>query len=44
MLGVELFATPTQTKKSNGDRLQSVIKNIIGSWQAGRFMPLVQRP
>ena len=44
MLGVELFATPTQTKKSNGDRLQSVIKNIIGSWQAGRFMPLIQRP
>ena len=44
MLGVELFATPTQTRKSNGDRLQSVIKNIIGSWQAGRFMPLIQRP
>ena len=44
MLGVELKATTTQTKKANGDTLQTRIKNTIGPWQAGKFMPLNQRP
>jgi hypothetical protein len=44
MLGVELKATPTQTRKANGDILQSRVKNTIGPWQAGKFMPLTQRP
>ena len=44
MLGVELKATPTKTRKANGDTLQTKIKNTIGPWQAGKFMPLTQRP
>ena len=44
MVGVELKATAMQTRKVNGDMLQSRIKNLIGSWQAGKFMPLIQRP
>ena len=44
MLGVELKATPTQTRKVNGDILQLRIKNTIDPWQAGKFMPLNQRP
>ena len=44
MLGVELKATPTQTRKANGDILQARVKNTIGPWQSGKFMPLTQRP
>ena len=44
MVGVELKATITQTRKVNGDTLQAKIKNTIGPWQAERFMPLTQRP
>ena len=44
MVGVELKATATQTRKANGDILQSRIKNTIGPWQAGKFMTLTQRP
>ena len=44
MLGVELRATHTQTRKVNGDILQTRVKNTIGPWQSGRFMPLTQRP
>ena len=44
MLGVELRATHTQTRKVNGDILQDKIKNTIGPWQSGRFMPITQRP
>ena len=42
-VGVELKATFTQTRKANGDLLQTRIKNRVGSWKAGRFMPLTQR-
>ena len=42
-VGVELKATFTQTRKANGDLLQNRIKNRVGSWKAGRFMPLTQR-
>ena len=44
MVGVDLRATATQTRKANGDILQSRIKNTIGPWQAGKFMPLTERP
>ena len=44
MVGVELKATYTQTRKANGDILQTRIKNTIGPWQAGKFMPVSQRP
>ena len=43
-LGVELRATYTQTRKANGEQLQQKIKTVVGSWKAGRFMPLILRP
>ena len=43
-LGVELRSTYTQTRKANGDQLQTRIRNTIGPWKAGRFMPLTMRP
>jgi hypothetical protein len=44
MLGVTLMATHTATRIANGDELQERIKNVIGPWRAGRFMPLTMRP
>ena len=43
-VGVELRATYQQTRKVNGDQLQSRVKNTVGPWKAGRFMPLTLRP
>ena len=43
MIGVELRATHTQTRKVNGDILQERVRNTIGPWRAGKFMPLTQR-
>ena len=44
MLGVQLKATWTQTKKTNGDMIQKRVSNTINSWKAGKFMPLTMRP
>ena len=44
MLGVTLKATFTATRKANGDELQEKIKNAVGPWRAGKFMPLTMRP
>ena len=43
-VGVELRATFTQTRKANGDELVKRVKNKIGPWKAGKFMPLSMRP
>ena len=43
-VGVELRATFIQTRKANGDLLQTKVKNTVGPWKAGRFMPLTLRP
>ena len=42
-VGVELRATFSLTRKANGDILQTRIKNTVGPWKSGRFMPLSQR-
>ena len=39
-VGVELRATFSATRKANGDIFQERIKNTVGPWKAGRFMPL----
>ena len=44
MLGVTLMATYTTTRKANGDALQEKMKNLVGSWRSGKFMPLTMRP
>ena len=43
MIGVELRATWTQTRKCNGDILQSRVDNTIKLWKAGKFMDLSMR-
>ena len=43
-VGVELRATFIQTRKANGEQLQNKVKNTVGPWKAGRFMPLTLRP
>ena len=43
-VGLELRATFLQTRKSNGEQLQTRVKNTVGPWKAGRFMPLTLRP
>ena len=37
-------STFVQTIKVNGDQLQQRVKNTVGPWKAGRFMPLTLRP
>ena len=44
MVGVQLRATWTQTRKSNGDIVQERVANTINPWKAGKFMPLSMRP
>ena len=43
-LGVELRATFMQTRKANGEQIQTEIRNTLSPWRAGKFMPLTQRP
>ena len=43
MLGVELRASWTQTRKANGDIMQSRIENTIRQWKSGKFMLLNMR-
>ena len=43
MLGVELRATWSQTRKANGDICQTRVGNTIKQWKAGKFMLLNQR-
>jgi hypothetical protein len=43
MIGVELRSTWTQTRKANGDTVQSRVENTTRSWKSGKFMPLIQR-
>ena len=43
-VGVELRATFLQTRKVNGDQIQERVKNTIGPWKSGKFMPITMRP
>ena len=43
MVGVKLMATFLHTRKVNCDDLQNKVKNVIGPWKGGKFMPLSQR-
>ena len=44
MVGVQLRATWTQTRKVNCDIVQKRVSTTINTWKAGKFMPLVLRP
>ena len=39
-LGVTLMATYSSTRRANGDILKERVRNTIGPWKGGRFMPL----
>ena len=43
MLGVELRATWGQTKKANGDIVQSRVATTCRQWKSGKFMELTRR-
>ena len=43
MVGVQLKATHTQTRKSNGDLLQERVTSTINPWRGGKFMEITQR-
>ena len=43
MVGVELRATWTQTRKVNGDAIQKRVSNKTNQWKGGKFIPLSMR-
>ena len=43
-VGVELRATFVKTRQANGDQLVARVKDTIGPWKGGKFMPLTMRP
>ena len=43
MVGCDLRATWSQTKKANGDILQKKIQQMTNSWKSGKFMDLSMR-
>ena len=43
MVGVELRATWSQTKRANGEVLQSKVDTTIRQWKSGKFMNLKMR-
>ena len=44
MVGVQLCATWTNSRRKNGEVLQQKIENLTRSWRSGKFMPLSLRP
>ena len=44
MVGVDLKATWSQTRKVNGDVIQTRVNNTINPWKSGKFMDLTCRP
>ena len=38
LVGVELKATWSQTRKVNGDIIQARVSSIINAWKSGKFM------
>ena len=44
MVGVEIKATWVQTKKANGDIIQSRVSKTVIAWKSGKFMDLSCRP
>ena len=42
-VGVELRATFSQTRRVNSENLVSRVKNTVGPWKSGKFMPVTQR-
>ena len=43
MVDVKLKSSFLQTRKVNCDELQDKVRNVIGPWKGGKFMPLSLR-
>ena len=43
-LGCKLYSDYTTTRRENGELLTKKVRDQIGSWKAGKFLPLVSRP
>ena len=43
-LGCKLFANFPTTRKENGQILKKKVQDQVGSWKAGKFLPLTSRP
>ena len=43
MVGVTLKASWVQSRKANGDALQSKVKNTVNPWKAGKVLSITQR-
>ena len=43
-LGCRLYANYNATRRENGEILKQKIKDQLGSWKSGKFLPLTSRP
>ena len=43
-LGVRLYSNYNATRRENGEILRQKVKDRIGSWKSGKFLPLTSRP
>ena len=40
MVGVQLCATWSCTRRKNGDNMRSKVQKVVGGWRSGKFLPL----
>ena len=43
-LGCKLYANYSSTRRENGEVLKKKVKDQLGSWRSGKFLPLTSRP
>ena len=43
-LGCKLYADYVSTRRENGDILKKTVREQMGSWKSGKFLPLTSRP
>ena len=44
MVGVQICALWSQTRKKNGDLIKQKVQKLVGGWRSGKFLPLLQHP
>ena len=43
-LGCRLYANYNATRRENGEILKQRVKDQVGSWKSGKFLPITSRP
>ena len=43
-LGCKLYADYSSTRRENGELMKKKVRDQIGSWKSGKFLPLTSRP